>query len=105
MDLSNFSRLVLAVAITSFGIASVSSTASAQTPVSSAEPASATLTKQQARAKRKAARKTARAKNSAELKQLRSNGYKPEDNRQAYPQNIQDSQKKGGSTTAASAPQ
>jgi hypothetical protein len=64
--------------------------------------APASNTKAERKAQQKAARKQARAKNTAELKQLESNGYQPSRNDPNYPQNLQNAQKKAGAGQAAS---
>jgi hypothetical protein len=70
--------------------------ASAVQPMTKAEQ------KKQAKAQRKAERKAARAKNSAEMKKLEDNGYKPAMNDPNYPQNLQNAEKKANAAGGAS---
>ncbi len=105
-------KLALAALTLSFTLA-LPGAAFAQTPP--ADPAAATPadpgaasapTKAQqrkaARAQRKAAHKAARAKNTAELKKLEANGYKPAANDPNYPQDLQNAERKAASPSAAS---
>jgi hypothetical protein len=57
---------------------------------------------QSTKAERKAIRKQARAKKNAELKKLEGTGYKPAEGDVKYPQNLQDAEKKAGSSSGAS---
>lgn len=108
---SSASKLTLAATAAAFLIGAVAP-AFAQTASSSpdamAQSASASqpLTKaeqkKQAKAQRKAERKAARAKNSAELKKLEDNGYKPAMNDPNYPQNLQNAEKKANAAGGAS---
>jgi hypothetical protein len=67
-------------------------------PVAMAQPAdSAASTPKQIR---KAQRKAARAKNNAELKELEKNGYRPGDNQEDYPRNIQNAARKSNAATS-----
>lgn len=104
-SLRNLSLAALTLSLT-LGLSDVTL---AQTPASdpgaaAAAPASAPTKAQkrkQARAQRKAERKAARAKNSAELKKLEDNGYKPSANDPNYPQDLQNAEKRanGGASS------
>jgi hypothetical protein len=69
---------------------------------SAAKPADKAAQKKQLKAQRKAERKEARAKNSAELKKLEAQGYRPGMNDPNYPQDLQDAQKKAAAAGGAS---
>ncbi|WP_017923445.1 hypothetical protein [Burkholderia glumae] len=85
----------------------LSGVALAQTPASdpaAAAPASARSKaekRKQARAQHKAERKAARAKNSAELKKLEDNGYKPAANDPNYPQDLQNAEKRAAGAASS----
>lgn len=72
-----------------------------QAPAADAK-AAAKAAKKRARAQRKAERKAARAKNTAELKKLEDAGYKPAGEDPAYPQKLQDAEKKVNAPAGAS---
>jgi uncharacterized caspase-like protein len=54
----------------------------------------ATISKQEAKARKKAERQARRAKKNAELSKLEQNGYRPNGSQTDYPQNIQKAQQK-----------
>jgi hypothetical protein len=107
---SSAGKLMLAAAIV-FMIGAATPTlaqTAASTPDAMTQSASATQTvtkaeqKKQAKAQRKAERKAARAKNSAELKSMEDNGYKPAANDPNYPEDLQNAEKKANAAGAAS---
>lgn len=108
---SSASKLMLAATAAAFLIgaaapalaqtASSSPDAAAQ-PAPASQPSTKAEQKKQAKAQRKAARKAAHAKNSAELKKLEDNGYKPATNDLYYPRNLQNAEKKANAAAGAS---
>ncbi|RQR74784.1 DUF4148 domain-containing protein [Burkholderia sp. Bp9015] len=66
-----------------------------------ATAASASLTKKELRAQRKAKRKAARARKNAELKQLESSGYRAGQYDPNYPANVPKAQQKATGTPAS----
>nr|WP_082664923.1 hypothetical protein [Burkholderia ambifaria] len=72
------------------------------------QPASAPLTKAQARAKsraeRKEARRQARQVKNAELKSLQKNGYGPQASPEQYPENLLNAERKSASQPKVAVP-
>ena len=92
-------RVAAVAAVASIAVVALTDSAAMAQSTDSA----ASTPKQVQKAQRKAARKAARAKNSAELKTLEQNGYKPGGEQETtYPQNIQDAEKKAAAPKAAS---